>query len=534
MFEFFSLVRGQNNPKSTTINQNDEIENAGYNKNLTAKALARCSDSAARKLLSFEVAQKLKVLPLTTLNINDTEVFSAAYCAGEESQVAAAIRFSADMEVKLVLVQEEILKQAMFIAYKGDEHFLSSKMKQVNQNSIMAANVEIVKDSILDFRAAQSDPAQLLTALVDYAIARSASDLHILCKQDGCFVNLRIDGELFAHQEPICSLQIHQQMISRIKVLSGMTTTQKNLPQDGSFSLNFADRNVNIRVAVMPTVYGEKLVMRFMGCESLLPLDDLGLDTFTINAIEKITKQGEGAIIFCGPTGSGKSTTMYSLMNQLKNRNLSLVSIEDPVEMRMQGISQTEIKAEQGLDFLTCLRAVLRQDPDVLLLGEMRDIESAKIAMHAALTGHLLLSTVHSRNAMGVFMRLLGLGVDIQTMSASLRIVVCQHLLPKLCAKCRIFDLVAYREIEQENKAAEIFKPVGCRECDYTGFSGRILVNESILVDREISDYLSEINFNAKGLRKLLNQNNYVSLSDNLKQLLFSGQISYDQYQSFE
>ena len=491
---------------------------------IALKDLLACSTPEARRCLAYETAEKLQVLPLGLMRMFDGELLTIAAQRSDDPELISALRFATGKTVRLIAVKTTALSQAIFAAYHGDGRQLENIVSGLKGQCRREGALGLSPAKVLDFRSGNSQAVKLLVSLVDFAMAHNASDLHLWPRPEGCFVKMRINGELLLHEESLGGLGLHNQLITRLKVLCNLDTSQHVLPQDGSFKTAAGGREVQVRVSIMPTVHGEKAVLRFSSCEGLITLADLGCDERTYNALRDFMDGKEGAALFAGPTGSGKSTTMYAIMHELSDGNLSLVSIEDPIEMQLKGVAQTSVNDKVGLNYAACLRAVLRQDPDVILLGEVRDEESARIAFQAALTGHLLLSTVHARSVFEVFMRLEHLGVDSLLMGQTINLVVCQRLLPKLCEHCRVFDL------EGSNlMGRELFKPVGCNACEYSGFSGRVLALESLSVDETVSRWLRTGKHDYLGLHSLCNARNYSSFRGSLLTLLKEGKISLKQ-----
>jgi type II secretory ATPase GspE/PulE/Tfp pilus assembly ATPase PilB-like protein len=314
-------------------------------------------------------------------------------------------------------------------------------------------------------------------------------------------------------------------MVARLKVLARLDTTRREIPQDGAFKVpREGIEPASARLAIMPTIHGEKAVIRFLGVEDPSDLTRLNLSAAVLEELRVFMQRREGMALFAGPTGSGKSTTIYGVLQELAKGGRSVVSIEDPVERDIREISQTSIDEKLGLDFPTALRAILRQDPDVIALGEIRDAESARTAFHAALTGHLVVGTVHARRALDVPIRVGHLGVDPLTIAEALRLIVCQRLVPLLCRGCRVLDLVA------SNRAGvSLYREVGCDRCDYSGFSERRVVAEYIALDRKAAAVLAAHGrFAPEDLPK-----RSTSLEGELRALLLSGLISSRQFGAY-
>jgi type IV pilus assembly protein PilB len=479
-----------------------------------ASASVPFSDARARKLVSYQLAHQLRALPIS---LNDSTLTVA--CPQSSAHAAErALRFATGLEITTVYVDELLFDDALFAAYHADDAHLSRSASDLNDDAPRN------EEAILHVRDDRTDVTRFVSSLIDYALAKRASDLHLLPLRTGCFVKLRIQGQLLSHDEPVCSLAKHEAIIARIKVLASMNTTLRRVPQDGAFRVPLARRDAHVRVSTMPTVHGEKAVLRFINHGELQRLDELGFTARALEFIDEVCRMREGSVLLCGPTGSGKSTTLYSLMKHLQDQSLNVVSIENPVEYVLDGVSQTSVDDDHGLGFAACLRSVLRQDPDVIALGEMRDAESARVAFHAALTGHLLLATVHARRCTEVISRLQQLDVDSLTLSQALSLVICQRLLPRLCESCRVVDLRTSGAVGRE-----IYQRVGCSACDYSGYRGRALAAEALLIDRSLARLIQSLPESTSALEAHLTPQTYVPLRDAYEHLLYSGQIGMDQ-----
>ena len=325
----------------------------------------------------------------------------------------------------------------------------------------------------------------------EQALAAEASDIHIEPLEDRCRIRLRVDGRLAEISPPPKSL--FTPVVSRIKVLAKMDIAEKRLPQDGAIALRAADRRVDLRVNTCPTVHGEKIVMRVLDKNSIrLEITDLGPDERQARDLLESIKAPHGLLLVTGPTGSGKSTTLYSCLNQLNKTDTNICTVEDPVEYKLDGVNQVQTKSQVGLDFKSALRAFLRQDPDVIMVGEVRDGETAEICLRAALTGHFVLSTLHTNDALAAVTRLEEMGVEPFLLSSTLRAVVAQRLIRRLCVNCREpFQL----ESETANRVGiqpdeTIFRPVGCNECRNAGYKGRVGIFEVIRINNKIANLI--------------------------------------------
>jgi len=492
---------------------------------LTARNLSQCSTREARALLPLETAQRYGVLPLGVFELGDQRVISIAVPTGAPPDLEQALRFAVGIAVKLLPVPAHLLSIAIADAYQGDDTRLGAEVVQLRQSE------EELKPGApeLAFRPERGEAARFLASLLEYGVARGASDLHLVPRSDGTLVRLRLNGELLSSEAPVCTATTHRQIITRLKILAGLDTTTREKPLDGSFRIPRGDRHSFARLSLMPTVHGEKAVVRFLNQGELRDLNTLGLDRETLHFCEELVRHPRGAAFIAGPTGSGKTTTLYALMARLHAENLNLITIEDPVELHLEGASQTSINPELGLDYQSCLRSVLRQDPDVLLVGEIRDRESAAMALQAALTGHLLLSTVHARDAFEVVLRLHHLGIDYLSLAQAVRLIVCQQLLPKLCSRCRVIDLAASNE-----RGFDLWQPVGCPTCDYSGFRDRCLVTEALWLDAELSRAVAHHGFNPEHFSGIVSAKNFWPLNRSLERALRAGAISLEQARALQ
>jgi type IV pilus assembly protein PilB len=339
---------------------------------------------------------------------------------------------------------------------------------------------------------------RLVDLLVQHASAARASDIHLDPSTKGLRVRLRIDGVLQeTHTFP---LSIHQEIIARIKILCGMRTDEHQAPQDGRFRYSFEGGTnfVDVRVSVVPTYHGENVVMRLLSDKAEnFTLEMLGFSAADRDKIVKAIKKPNGMILSTGPTGSGKTTTLYTLVKMLMAPEVSIVTIEDPIEYAIDDIEQIQVNPRSGLSFANGLRTILRQDPDIIMVGEIRDAETASIAVNTALTGHLLLSTLHTNDAATTLPRLLDMGIDTYLVASTVNIAIGQRLVRKICAFCKkpeevtkaVEDSLASVPLKVRVTAGETFyRGAGCVECNQSGYSGRLSVNEIIVCDEEIRD----------------------------------------------
>lgn len=338
------------------------------------------------------------------------------------------------------------------------------------------------------------------------AVQMRASDIHFDPTENGLRVRMRIDGLLKDYYD--IPNDIKQNIITRIKILSGMNITETRLPQDGAIKNSIKGKDLDLRVSTLPTKHGEKIVIRILDYSmSLKGIEYLCFSEVNYKKILKMINAPNGIILVTGATGSGKSTTVYSFLQKLNTEGVNIITVEDPVEMEIKGINQVQVNSEIGLDFATVLRSILRQDPNVIMIGEIRDSETARIAVRASITGHLVLSTIHTNNSLNTIERLLDMDVERYLLASAINGIVSQKLARKLCDKCK-----KERETTQVEKVMfkrtlgldipKIYDAVGCPECS-DGFTGRVAVQEVLLISQEIKDAISD-GIRKDELRKLI------------------------------
>jgi len=364
-------------------------------------------------------------------------------------------------------------------------------------------NIEGFKKKIEEYIG--QDTTSFLDVILFGAISLDASDIHIEPQKDDSRLRIRLDGVL---QDIIFFEQdIYHHLISRLKLLSKLKLNITDKPQDGRFTIEIGEALIEIRTSSLPAEYGESIVMRILNPKNLIGIDDLGLRKDLYKIFEKEIKKPNGMIIVTGPTGSGKTTTLYAFLRKIQNPEIKIITIEDPIEYHLQGISQTQVAPEKGYNFSDGLKSIVRQDPDVILVGEIRDLETAKIALQAALTGHLVLSTLHTNDAAGTIPRLVDLGADTSSVAPALKMAVAQRLLRKTCKKCSTLSKPTAKELSEIKKGLKRLpddiklpdlnkieirrvKEKGCDFCNFTGYKGRQGLFEAFLIDSEMEKFI--------------------------------------------
>lgn len=371
------------------------------------------------------------------------------------------------------------------------------------------SEIEQKSKNILDFKknlefAFYKDTSELVEILFGGSILLNASDIHLEPEEKKVKLRMRIDGVL--HDILLFPKKTYSALLSRIKILSRIKLNITGKPQDGRFSVLLKETEIEIRTSDIPAEYGESIVMRILNPKSLIDLDVLGLRKDLLKTFEREITKPNGMIIVTGPTGSGKTTTLYSFLRKIHDPEIKIITIEDPIEYHLKGISQTQVAVEKGYNFANGLRSIVRQDPDVILVGEIRDLETASISLQAALTGHLVFTTLHTNDAAGAIPRLQALGEKSINIAPSINIVIAQRLVRKVCEKCVLFEpappeifkkiKISLAKMPKEVEVPDISlgfkvpKIKGCKKCDLTGYKGRAGVFEAFLIDEKMQQFI--------------------------------------------
>ncbi len=374
-------------------------------------------------------------------------------------------------------------------------------------------------EKFLEKLAEETPAIQLVDNIIKKAINEKASDIHIEAEEDILRIRFRIDGIL--HEILTLNKILYAPIISRIKIISNLNIAEKRLPQDGRFKVSLKGKEVDFRVSTLPTIFGEKVVLRVLDkSQELLDLNKLGIDSYNFEIYKSIIDKPNGIILISGPTGSGKTTTLYATLNYLNSMEKNIITVEDPVEYKFKLINQVQIDEKIGLTFAGALKSILRQDPDIVMIGEIRDRDTAEIAIQASLTGHLVLSTIHTNDAVSSVTRLVDMGIEPFLVSASVIGVASQRLVRKICENCKeslIFDKNFLEEIgmDIEEESIELYWGRGCEICDGTGYKGRVSIFEVLKITRDIKDAISK-NETAATIRK-------IAVSEGFKPMYNSG-----------
>ncbi len=441
------------------------------------------------------------------------------------------LKITAGMEIYPMLATKSAIVDAIDRAYS--QNTVSDMMNDINKEydanqALMQAELENS-----DERIDNAPVVKLVNTLVENAYRKTASDIHIEPFKTKTRIRFRIDGELV--EQMSVKANVHNALVTRIKILAGMNIAEKRVPLDGRYGVNIDGVNLDLRVSSIPTVYGEKVVIRLLSTadEKARKITDLGMTDYNYEMFSSILRCPHGVMLVTGPTGSGKSTTLYAALGELSKPNVNIVTVEDPVEKKMDGINQVQINAKAGMTFAAALRSILRQDPDVIMLGEIRDGETADIAIRAAITGHLVLSTLHTNDAAGTIMRLVDMGVAPYMVATSLIGVVAQRLVKMLCPACKekiiLNDPADLRLIGKDDRTV-VYAPRlgGCRECHGTGYRGRTAIHEIIVTGNDIKELISK-SATAEEISNQARKNGTRLLRENVTEMVLEGKTSLDE-----
>ncbi|MBZ5641418.1 MAG: Flp pilus assembly complex ATPase component TadA [Acidobacteriia bacterium] len=491
-------------------------------------------EARALRLVPRAMAERLCVLPIRC----EQRSLVVAMAAPQNLAILDELRFSTSFEISPRLSFRSELQQAI------DRHYASSdgqsfshgtlhksdriKFEEVEfiSTSSRQANQEAIREMQADATQRRTPAVRLVSEMLQVAMARRASDIHIEPRAADTAVRMRVDGVLRDHQ--LIPRAFQTSLISRVKILADMDISERRAPQDGRFMVAIRERQIDLRVSTLPTQYGEKVVIRLL--ETSAPLTsyaDLGMPENISLELSEMLSAPQGMILVTGPTGSGKSTTLYSSLDKLRRPSVNIVTVEDPVEYVLPGINQAHVNTKAGMTFASCLRSILRQDPNIIMVGEIRDKETAEIAMRAAQTGHLVLSTMHTNDSVSAIVRLLDLGIPGYLIGSSLTGILAQRLVRKLCS-CHSVEKAApdfrarLMQLGVSNPPSKMALPRGCDKCDQSGYIGRIGIYELLNVDDSVRDII-RANGNIDQIRDTSRANGMTLMREDALEKLLEG-----------
>ena len=493
------------------------------------------------------LAGKLKVpyVDLATFKIDDEAVSKIPESLAKKHTVIAIdivgkrltvatddpINFNILEDIKVITGMDTIpvLATRSSINKAIGEKYTMANIDSVNE-SLSAFGTETLNDEESKERVESAPIVKLATTIVENAFRAEATDIHIEPFKTFTRIRIRVNGDLIELMS--VSSAVQSALATRIKLISGMNIAEKRIPQDGRFSQVVDGTELDVRVSSLPTVNGEKIVIRILstGQIALRKITDLGMSEYNYKMFESMLKCPQGVMLVTGPTGSGKTTTLYAALGEIAKPNVNVVTVEDPVEKNIEGINQCQVNSKAGMTFSAALRSILRQDPDIVMIGEMRDSETADIAIRAAITGHLVLSTLHTNDAASTIVRLIDMGVAPYMVATSLIGVVAQRLVKVLCPKCRRPRMSNEEENNLMHISApvQIFDAVGCPECNNTGYKGRTAIHEIIHCTSGISTLIAE-SAGKEQLEEAAKRNGTRLLRDNVSELVQQGRTTIDE-----
>lgn len=445
----------------------------------------------ALDLIPLEIAQKVKVLPLYLF---DT-VLTVAMVDPTDAELVSRLGQIAKTQITAVFSLKSEIEAAISIHYQTEKGIKEALA------DLRSLDLRLTDDMTADRVAELTENVsliQIVNSLIYFAIRERSSDIHIEPSETTTKVRFRIDGIL--REMLTFPFKVHTAIVARLKILCNLNITESRFPQDGRFSLNLGNNRADFRLSFLPTVNGEKVVVRILASASkrdFLELDNMLISQSILIPFRRLIQNPNGIIFVTGPTGSGKTTTLYAGLQELNTPGVNIVTIEDPVELQLEGINQAQVNSHIDLSFGLLLRSILRQDPDIILVGEIRDLETAKIATEAALTGHLVFATLHTNNALQAITRLVEIGVEPHQVSPSVIGVVAQRLAARICPRCKeayypsITELKKYF-LDEGLTEVPFYRGRGCPDCSYTGYRGRIAFHELVLITEEMRSIIAK------------------------------------------
>jgi type IV pilus assembly protein PilB len=463
-------------------------------------------DLSNKELLTSELAWLYRIIP-STISSTEYQFYADVEFCGADKVNELEIFFG--RKVKLLPVKSDSISRSL------SKHYL----KKSHQENASATTISL-ETSSKDF---------LLNLFLE-ARSLNSSDIHIEVYQQKCRIRLRIDGKLA--ERILVDKAEYPSVINKIKIMAGLDISEKRLPQDGRIFFDQPGLKLDVRVSVLPTLYGEKIVLRLLGTSAKdVDLEQLGFSSLDLQRYREAIRKPSGIILISGPTGSGKTTSLYGTLKILNKITDNILTIEDPIEYTMEGINQVQVKEEIGLTFSNALRSFLRQDPDIIMVGEIRDAETASLAIRAALTGHLVLSTIHTNSAWGTISRLIDMGVPSFLLANTLNVTVAQRLVRLLCTNCKLEEQWGSSNVVSQLRLSNA--PVnhhsiakGCQHCFYTGYKGRKAIYEVIPIDMVAADFILQ---NTREVDDHFRNQKIKSLKESALELVYQGETSIEE-----
>lgn len=436
------------------------------------------------------------------------------------------LKLSTKMEIIPILASEKAIINVI------NQTYTSAQTKNIVNQVERQMQDELQRQSVAEEEESDDDApmVQLVNNILQRCILKGASDIHIEPFEYYVRIRYRVDGQLYELTRT--KKEMLNGITTRIKILSGLDIAERRLPQDGRMSKTVNGQQVDLRVSILPTIYGEKTVIRFIyRTGRALGLDEIGFYPSDYDKVINLLKNPHGIILLTGPTGSGKSTTLAAALKVLNKENVNIITVEDPVENMIEGINQVATNTKIGLTFASALRSILRQDPDIIMIGEMRDSETSTIAIRAAITGHLVLSTLHTNDAASSIPRLIDMGTEAYMVGAAIKGVISQRLVRRLCTNCRSKHTVTAHEAKLYSvpEGTEVYQPRGCSACNQTGYKGRLAVHEVLTIDTHLEDMISAGNTSTEEIKSEAIKRGMRTLWDNALYNVLQGKTTLDE-----
>jgi general secretion pathway protein E len=435
--------------------------------------------------ISSRFIKENKIIPLDMKN----NVLRVIMANPEDKSAIDALRVATSADIKIYSCDKKIIDDYISRFYEQESQNINRIIEDIGERGIEFLREEEEDIGHLKDLASEAPIIKLVNMIITRAIESRASDIHIEPFEDELKVRYRIDGVL--HDIETTPKRLQAAIVSRIKIMAKLNIAERRLPQDGRIRLKINEREVDLRVSTIPVLYGESVVMRILHKEGIvIDLNLLGFPDDTLNAFEQLIKKPNGIILVTGPTGSGKTTTLYGALDKINSPEKKIITVEDPVEYQLKGVNQIQVKPQIGLSFANTLRHIVRQDPDIIMIGEIRDLETAEIAIQSTLTGHLVFSTLHTNDAPSAITRLLDMGVENFLLSSTIRGILAQRLVRVICPLCKQEDK---KQADKEElrllgieKEVPLYYGKGCEHCSFTGYFGRTGIFELLVVDDDI------------------------------------------------
>ncbi|HHW56719.1 MAG TPA: type II secretion system ATPase GspE [Clostridia bacterium] len=480
-------------------------------------------DPEVAKLIPESVAKRYTIIPIK----KDEDGILVAMADPLNIFALDDVRIITKQNVKPLIASESSILKAIDRIYGREQ---AEKAVQDFKREFQSEVQQEIPNEILE--EVQNAPAvRFVNSIIEQAIKNRASDIHIEPTEKDLRIRFRIDGQLTEAMRTIKST--HAPVVTRVKIMANMNIAERRLPQDGRFDFTSGGKNIDVRVSSLPTVFGEKLVLRLLDKENfIMTKDQLGFEEEDLVLFDKLIKRPNGIVLLTGPTGSGKTTTLYAMLKELNKPNVNIITVEDPVEYSLEGINQVQVNEKAGLTFAAALRSILRQDPDIIMIGEIRDTETAEIAIRSAITGHLVLSTLHTNDAAGAVTRLIDMGIEPYLVASSVVGVIAQRLARKICDNCKISYKASKEEKEilgiSEDEDITLYKGKGCPVCNKTGYRGRIPIYEMMTIISDIRELI-----NAKVSSDVIEtqavKNGMKTLRESAKRLILQGKTTVEE-----